>query len=91
MRKDILRLVCQENSSLKQVACSETIRRLFKNTYPSEKAPPTSPSTLTQYLSDDASRIRSELHERFEELRRKGGSLYSVSTPTSSLLDDTES
>ena len=71
-RKDSLRLICEKNLSLKQVATSETFRRLLKRSYPEAKDPPRSAATLTKYLSDDAEKIRAQLRKKFEDLRNRG-------------------
>ena len=72
LRKDALRLICEDNLCINRVALSKTLRRLLQKSYPSDPPPPRSPSTYRKYLSEDASMIRSELQNKFGYLRSNG-------------------
>lgn len=72
LRTDVLRLVCEDNISLNRVVTSKTLRRLLVNTYPNDKPPPASAATLRKHLAEHADELRSNLREKFGDLRKRG-------------------
>lgn len=91
LRNDALRLVCESNVSLNEVVSSDVIRRLLSRSYPGDPPLPKSTSTLSKYLSEEASKFRSTVRLKFREIRAKGENIIDLirfrSGPSRSILN----
>ncbi|XP_018495074.1 uncharacterized protein LOC100908082 [Galendromus occidentalis] len=72
VRKDALRLICESNISMNQIATSGTLRRLFSQVYPSDPPLPKSGTTLTSYLHEDAKIVTDKLRVDLRAILARG-------------------
>lgn len=72
LKEEMLRLICELNISLNEVASSQTVRRLLTRAYPSDPAPPKSSTTIRKYLREEATKVRVQLGFVLQDIRAKG-------------------
>lgn len=72
LKNDMLRLICESNVTLHQVASSETLRRILKRAYPNDPPPPSSIATLRKLLQEKSTEVRNIVRTKVQQIRERG-------------------